>query len=134
MTSAGDYTVLKQIIGNYSFQGVQAWTTSQPIVTTNTTSSTGTGTGALVVSGGASIAGNLYAKGALVPIVQYSTIVFGSATTKTINLPVAYTNTLYAVTFGDTVGVGIYYTIASVNSFTITTNNAATVSVITCGV
>ena len=37
MTSAGDYTVLKQIIGNYSFQGGQAWTTSQPIITTNTT-------------------------------------------------------------------------------------------------
>jgi hypothetical protein len=66
MTSSGDYTVLRGIIANYgSSSGNQAWTTSQPIVTTNTTPSTGQGTGALVVSGGASINGNTYIQGGL---------------------------------------------------------------------
>jgi len=53
MTSSGDYTNLRQIIGNYSFNGDQAWTTSSPIITTNTTS------GALQLAGGAIIQGSM---------------------------------------------------------------------------
>ena len=98
MTSAGDYTVLKQIIGNYSFQGGQAWTTNQPIVTTNTTPSTGTGTGALVVNGGAAITGNLYANNARVPIIQSGTVL-STGTSFLFPLPnsFSYSSTSYLV-------------------------------------
>jgi len=66
MTSSGDYTVLKGIIANYgSSSANQVWTTNQPIVTTNTTPSTGQGTGALVVNGGASIYGSTFIQGGL---------------------------------------------------------------------
>jgi len=43
--------------GSTPFNG----TTSNPLVTTNTTPSTSTGTGALIVSGGAGVSGNVYA-------------------------------------------------------------------------
>jgi hypothetical protein len=63
MTSAGDYTVLRSIIGNYSFAGGSAWTTNQPIVTTNQTASTAVGTGSLIANGGASFAGDVNGDG-----------------------------------------------------------------------
>jgi hypothetical protein len=127
MTSAGDYTVLKQIIGNYSFQGGQAWTTSQPIITTNTTASTGQGTGALVVLGGASVTGNLYLGNTQVPITQYSTIGSG---TNTITLPRSYssaTSYVVSLTFREaaTATDTLYYTIINANSFSVTSSKAA---------
>jgi hypothetical protein len=65
MTSAGDYTVLRSIIGNYSYHGSSAWTTSHPIVTTNETASTAVGTGSLIANGGASFAGDVYVGGTI---------------------------------------------------------------------
>jgi hypothetical protein len=48
-------------IGSTGATGVFSGTTTQQIVTTNTTSSTDTTTGALIVTGGAGIAGNVHA-------------------------------------------------------------------------
>ena len=121
MTSSGDYTVLKQIIGNYSFQGGQAWTTSQPIITTNTTASTGQGTGALVVLGGASVTGNLFVGTTQVPITQYGTTASGI---NTITLPRSYTSGssyVVSLTFRAAASASdyVYYDTQSANSFRI---------------
>jgi hypothetical protein len=141
MTSAGDYTVLKQIIGNYSFEGGKAWTTNQPIVTTNTTQSTGSGTGALVVNGGAAIAGNLYVNNVRVPIIQSGTVV-STGTTFLFTLPnsFSYSSTAYSVflTVQASAAAAVNtptYSIQTSSSFNIyNVANGVTVSWMTVGV
>jgi len=150
MTSAGDYTVLKQIIANYSFQGGQASITSSPIITTNTTSgslqvaggaviqgnttisglcsitnttpATSVTTGALQVAGGAAIAGNLFVGTTQVPIIQYGTVTTG---TNTVTLTRAYTTSssyVVSLTFRGVAAATdiLYYTTQTTNSFVIT--------------
>jgi hypothetical protein len=134
MTTAGDYTVLRQIIGNYSFQGGQAFTTSQPIITTNGTPSTGTGTGSLVVSGGASVSGNLYANNTRVPITQYSTIVLNGGGTGTVTMPTPYT-TSYNIFLSLPSGGAIpSYSGTTLTSFNISGSGNGTVAWATIGV
>lgn len=99
MSSAGDYTVLKNIIAEYSFLGGQAWTTATPIITTNTTNS-GVGSGSIVTLGGISVAKNLFVGGTIsgptLPSVQsgISTI---TTSPMTVTIPIPYINQAFNV-------------------------------------
>jgi hypothetical protein len=132
MSSAGDYTVLRNILAEYSFLGNQAWTTSQPIVVTNTTATTVLGTGALVVQGGASISGNISLGGTIsgpnFPSISKGFSTFGGVGTNQVIHPIGpYVDTNYSVflAYKAPIGTGnittaLAYSTLSVSSFVVT--------------
>jgi len=146
MSSAGDYTILRNIIAEYSFLGNQAWTTSQPIVVTNTTPATVLGTGALVVQGGASISGNISLGGTIsgpnFPSISKGVSTFGGAGTNQVIHPIGpYTDTNYSVFLtykgpigGPNITTALVHSTLSVSSFVVTlAQSGATYSWATMG-
>lgn len=125
MSSAGDYTVLKNIIAEYSYLGGQAWTTATPIITTNTTDSS-LGSGSIVTLGGLYVAKNIFVGGTVssptLPSIQtgISTI---TASPMTVTLPISYASQAFNVfaTYVSTAAtaptVQLFVSTTSVNTF-----------------
>jgi hypothetical protein len=101
MSTAGDYTVLKNIIAEYSYLGGQAWTTNTPIITSDTTNTLGPGSGSIVTMGGLSVNKNIYIGGTITgpsfPSIQYGISTIQGGNSITISLPTAYLNRNYSV-------------------------------------